>query len=893
MWALAAALMMLITPITPAAASGPQASLSTSSLNFGGVAWLQSATQNVVLTNTGDSPLTGVVVDFSQVYVPIDFAFISGSCPGSAFTLAPGAQCSIGVRFQPQSGGPRSAVMSVYDSASDSPQSVALSGSGTGAVVTFSPVDLLFPNVPVAATSAPQSFSAINAGDGPVTIASVVLGPGHSSWFAITSDACTGRTLGPGQRCSMSATATPDAVTSDAQDVTFTDNAGTGQQIYDFARSREGLLASGGGPLLDTFGPIPSFIEDVGTQSQPTKVLVHDSGTDPLQILSVVVDDPSSGFRISGDTCTGATVVVDTLFSPPSRCEVDLTFAPSAPGSFQANLVFHDNDVGGLHNVQLTGAGRAPAAEPSTRAIDFGFQAVATVSAPQLVTLGNPTTLPLTVTGVIFSGTNPGAFGLASDTCSGQTVPAEGTCAVGVTMTPPFTYLFTATLSFNDNAPYPQPTVALKGEGQSPTFTITTSRLDFGNVRVSAQSSPMTFGITNTTSGPLSIGFLPGLASGCPSSLAAGASCMASVSVTPTTLGAQSTLLKVFDPSFNQQVVQLDYAGVTAEPHLESTGNTVFQRVGDTSVMYAFLRNGGQDDLHVGAVTLSTSSVTQITDDLCSNQTVAAGGRCIITITIHPTVAGSWGATLSAPTDAALGPNPTTLALQGIASPPPTAIFSPSSVGFPAQRVGAPETTRVVWLSNGIVAKLGSLPTTVGAVTISGPNASAFRIAWDGCTGVIIDPNYSCPVAVGFDPDQGGTLTASVLFADDGDSSPQAIPVSGVGLAPAVMLGPATLAFGNVVVKTKSSPATLTVTNTGNFALVISRVAISGPNKGDFTITSANCQNGTLAPGASCQVTIVFRPSVSGNELATVGIADDAPNSPQSASLTGTGVSKK
>ena len=132
MWALAAALMMLITPITPAAASGPQASLSTSSLNFGGVAWLQSATQNVVLTNTGDSPLTGVVVDFSQVYVPIDFAFISGSCPGSAFTLAPGAQCSIGVRFQPQSGGPRSAVMSVYDNASDSPQSVALSGSGPG-----------------------------------------------------------------------------------------------------------------------------------------------------------------------------------------------------------------------------------------------------------------------------------------------------------------------------------------------------------------------------------------------------------------------------------------------------------------------------------------------------------------------------------------------------------------------------------------------------------------------------------------------------------------------------------------------------------------------------------------------------------------------------------------
>jgi hypothetical protein len=891
---MAAALMMLITPITPALASGPQASLSTSSLNFGGVGWLQSTTQNVVLTNTGDSPLTGVVVDFSQIYVPVDFAFTSGSCPVTAFTLAPGAQCSIGVRFQPQSGGPRSAAMTVYDNAPDSPQSVALSGTGTGPVLTFSPVNLLFPNVPVGTTSASQSFSAINAGDGPVTIASVALGPGHSSWFDLTGDGCSGRTLGPGQRCSMSATATPDAVTSAIEEVTFTDNAGTGQQIYDLARSRDGLVASGGGPLLDTFGPISSSTQDVGSESQPTKVLVHDAGTDPLQISSVAVDDLSSGFRIIGDTCSGATLLVDTLFSPPSRCEVDVAFAPSAPGTFQPNLVFHDNEFGGVHNVRLTGVGRAPAAEPSTAAIDFGFQAVGAASSAHVVTLTNPTTLPLTVSGVTFSGTNPGAFGLGSDTCSGHTVPAGGSCAVGVTMTPPFPYFFTASLSFNDNAPYPQPTVALRGEGQSPTFTITTSRLDFGSVRVNAASAPLTFGITNTTSSSLSIGFLPGLASGCPNSLAAGASCTASVSVTPTSLGAQSTLLKVFDSSFNQQVVELDYAGITAEPHLESTfGNTVFQRVGETLVGYAFLRNGGQDDLHVGAVTLSASPVAQITDDRCSNQTVAPSGRCVITITIHPAQAGNWGATLSAPTDAALGPNLIALGLQGIVSPPPSAVLSPTSVVFPAQPVGAPEAIRVVWLSNGVVTNLGSLPMTVGSVTIGGANTSAFRIAWDGCTGVIVDPNYSCPVAVGFVPDQGGTLTASVLFTDDGDSSPQAIGVSGFGLAPAVTLAPAALAFGNVVVRSKSSPATLTVTNTGNFALMIQRVTISGPDKGDFTITSANCQNRTLAPGANCHVTIAFRPSATGNESATLAVADDAPNSPQSASLTGAGVTKR
>ncbi|HEY6118220.1 MAG TPA: choice-of-anchor D domain-containing protein [Candidatus Dormibacteraeota bacterium] len=893
-WTVAVGLAVIITPATPAAASGPEASLSTSSLSFGAVAWLKSASQDVLLTNSGDSALTGIVVQFSQIYVPIDFAFMSGTCPATAFTLAPGAQCTIGVRFQPQSGGPRTAVMSVYDNAADSPQSVALTGTGTGAVITFSPVSLQFPSVPVGTTSPPQSFSAINAGDAAVTITSATLGPGHSSWFAINADGCTGHTLGPGQRCSMSATASPDAVTSESEDVTFVDGAGTGQQIYDLARSREGLLAGGDGSLLDTFGPIAASIQDVGTESSPTKVLVHDSGTLPLQISSVAVDDPSSGFRISADTCSGATVSVDTLFSPPSRCEVDIVFAPTAPGTFHANLVFHDNEFGGVRDVALTGVGRAPAAEPSATAIDFGFQPVGAASAPQVVSLSNPTTLPLTVTGVTLSGANPSSFGLTNDSCSGRTVPAGGNCAVAVTITPPFAFLFTATLSFNDNAPFPQPSVLLRGEGRSPTFNITTSRLDFGALRVNAASPPLTFGITNTTAGPLSIGFLPALASGCPSSLAPGASCTAAVSITPTALGAQTTLLKVFDSSFNQQVVEIDYAGVTAEPHLESTfGNTVFQGVGETVTGYAFLRNAGQDDLHVGEVTLSGSSVAQITDDRCSNQSVPAGARCIITITIHPAAAGSWAATLAAPTDAALGPNESMLSLQGIASPPPTPVFTPSSVTFPAQRVGAPEATRVVWFSNGVVANLGALPMTVGSVTLGGANAAAFRIVWDGCTAVIVDPNFSCPVAVGFDPDQSGPLTATLLFADDGAGSPQAISLSGIGLAPAVTFSPPTFAFGNVVVRTKSAPAIVTVGNSGNFALMISRVSVSGTDKGDFTITSEDCHNTTLAPGTNCQVTIVFRPSATGAESATLTVADDAPGSPQSALLTGTGISKK
>jgi len=136
--------------------------------------------------------------------------------------------------------------------------------------------------------------------------------------------------------------------------------------------------------------------------------------------------------------------------------------------------------------------------------------------------------------------------------------------------------------------------------------------------------------------------------------------------------------------------------------------------------------------------------------------------RCIITITIHPTDA----ATGSDPQRAhrrSVGIPPDDSVAAGDRVAPPTAIFTPASVTFPAQRAGTPETTRVVWLSNEVVANLGSLSMTVGSVTIG----ARIRLRSDRLgrrqPRSSSDPNYSCPVAVGFDPNQAGTLTASLL----------------------------------------------------------------------------------------------------------------------------------
>jgi hypothetical protein len=106
--------------------------------------------------------------------------------------------------------------------------------------------------------------------------------------------------------------------------------------------------------------------------------------------------------------------------------------------------------------------------------------------------------------------------------------------------------------------------------------------------------------------------------------------------------------------------------------------------------------------------------------------------------------------------------------------------------------------------------------------------------------------------------------------------------------APVVSLSPTSLSFGNHQVNTTSSAQTVTLTNTGNAALTIKGIGLSGPNSGDFH--QQNTCSGTLAAGASCSINVTFTPTAEANFSASLSIADNASGSPQSVVLSGTGV---
>lgn len=106
----------------------PAVGLSPSSLTFASqVIGTKSAFRSVMLTNTGTAKLRITALAISGANAA-DF-IQTHNCGRS---LAVGKTCLINVRFAPTGSGKRSAAVTISDNASDSPQSVALSGAGAG-----------------------------------------------------------------------------------------------------------------------------------------------------------------------------------------------------------------------------------------------------------------------------------------------------------------------------------------------------------------------------------------------------------------------------------------------------------------------------------------------------------------------------------------------------------------------------------------------------------------------------------------------------------------------------------------------------------------------------------------------------------------------------------------
>ncbi|HYL61285.1 MAG TPA: choice-of-anchor D domain-containing protein, partial [Candidatus Methylomirabilis sp.] len=119
------------------------------------------------------------------------------------------------------------------------------------------------------------------------------------------------------------------------------------------------------------------------------------------------------------------------------------------------------------------------------------------------------------------------------------------------------------------------------------------------------------------------------------------------------------------------------------------------------------------------------------------------------------------------------------------------------------------------------------------------------------------------------------------------------IPPGQQGISgPAALLSSTSLSFGNVQTGTSSPPQSFTLTSNGGQALSATSISLSGPNPSQFQ-ESDTCQiPSVLQPSKFCSISITFAPTSTGTgaQQATVVVTDNAPDSPQSVQLSGTGV---
>ena len=256
-------------------------SLSPTSLSFGNqVVNTTSATVNVTLTNSGSALLTlsvSITGDYSQ----------TNTCGSS---VAAGKKCTISVTFKPTATGTRTGTVTITDNASNSPQTISLTGTGVLAV-SLSATSLTFPNQVVGTTSTAQLVTLTNNQSVSLTITSIVA----TGDFAQTNT-CGGSVTAKG-KCTVNITFTPTTTGTRTGAVTITDSANNSPQVISL--SGTGIAVQLTGITLTPNSPLLPL----GSTLQFTATGTYNNGTTQNLTSSVTWSSSSTKIQPGRESC--------------------------------------------------------------------------------------------------------------------------------------------------------------------------------------------------------------------------------------------------------------------------------------------------------------------------------------------------------------------------------------------------------------------------------------------------------------------------------------------------------------------------------------------------------------------------------------------------------------
>lgn len=301
------------------------------------------------------------------------------------------------------------------------------------------------------------------------------------------------------------------------------------------------------------------------------------------------------------------------------------------------------------------------------------------------------------------------------------------------------------------------------------------------------------------------------------------------------------------------------------------------------------LTSNGTEALSVNSIALAGADPSQFTEsDTCQAPSVLQPNKfCSISVAFAPANTGAQQATLMITDNAPGSPQMVQLSGTGVAPPPPApaVTINPNPLTFATITQGTTSSPMTITVTNS-----GNATLHIATVTLGGNNPSDFNMN-NTCSGAYA-ANASCTISVTFTPLAAGQRSATITMADDAPNSPQVVQVSGTAnpgqpTTPLVTLSAQSVGFGAVTQGTSSAAQNVTVSNSGGAPLHISSVALGGASAADYSLTNG-CTASPYAVNATCALSITFAPLATRTRAATITITDDAPNSPQTITLTGT-----
>src|SRR5581483_9218849 len=331
--------------------------------------------------------------------------------------------------------------------------------------------------------------------------------------------------------------------------------------------------------------------------------------------------------------------------------------------------------------------------------------------------------------------------------------------------------------------------------------------------------------------------------------------------------------LTLRDANANDMLDSFDFAQQPLAPLLLSTRNCSpasttaltfpTQRVTKPgAVKTVTLTNFDASPLTLNSVVLNGNDFAKTTN--CGSS-IPAYKSCTINVTFKPTATGTRTGTLTINDSDVTSPQVVNLSGTGT-----NVVLSANPLRFGTQTVG---TTSPVMSSN--LTNTGSTPLTISSILVGGVDYAKGTT----CT-TTLAPGANCIISAKFTPTATGTRYGTITVTDSDGSSPQVLSLTGVGTQ--VSASPASLTFAAQPVGTSSQPQNITFKNVGTTPLNVTNVTVLGSYLQAivYNYTQTNSCVGSLAPGASCTLSVTFTPIATGPITATLTIAHSEGDSP-------------